>query len=101
MESATLCSRRSPEADPRHRLFRSILASACLLVVAARLTSAATLTEQLDKAIEEGNQQRFESLLAQVTHPNAKTETTTPLLCEAAYFGREKMFEALLAKGAD
>jgi ankyrin repeat protein len=62
---------------------------------------AATLTDQLEKAIEEGNQKRFDALLAQGADPNATDLTKTPLIGDAAYYARDRMFEALLAKGAD
>lgn len=94
-------SRRGQEADLRNGRLRSLLASGCLLVLTARLASGATVVEELDKAIVDGDQERFELLLAQGIDPNAKTITTTPLIGAAAYFGREMMLEALLAKGAD
>jgi ankyrin repeat protein len=100
MESVNFRSRRGQEAEFPNLLFRSILAGACLLVASARITSGASVTAELEKAIEKGDQKLFESLLAQAD-PNAKTITTTPLLGAAAYFGREKMLDALLAKGAD
>lgn len=100
MESVNSRSRRGQEAELRNGLFRSVLAGTCLVFLMACVTSGATLTEDLEKAIMDGDQKHFESLLAQAD-PNAKTITTTPLIAGAAYFGREKMLDALLAKGAD
>jgi ankyrin repeat protein len=101
METMNSRRHRGKDADFRNPRFGLILAGACLLVLTVRVASGATLTEDLDKAIVDGDQKRFELLLAQAPDPNAKTETTTPLIGDAAYFGREKMLESLLAKGAD
>lgn len=100
MESANSHSRRGQETELRNRLFRPILAGSCLLVLSARITSGATPNEELEKAMAEGNQERFEALLAQAGS-DAKPVTTTRLVNGAAYFGREKMLDPLLAKGAD
>ena len=75
-----------------------MLASSCLLVLTARITSGATPTEELEKAIEGGNQERFESLLAQAGS-DAKPVITTRLVNGAAYFGVDHFTDyALLAE---
>ena len=72
-----------------------------LLAGGLPLGIAQKASDDLIKAVAKGEREKVLALVKEGADPNGQDSTKQPLICLAAYLGKEQIVAALLANGAD